>query len=55
MTSVLSGGCARILLIAAALAGCLAADVHTNIAGQTGVVRALLLVLFSLLTYIDRD
>ena len=55
MTSVLSGGCARILLIAAALAGCLAADVHTNIVGQTVVGLAVWLILFFLLTDIDRD
>ena len=55
MTSVLSGGCARILLIAAALAGCLAADVHTNIVGQTVVGLAVWLMLFSLLDDVDRD
>jgi hypothetical protein len=50
-----TGGCTRILLIVAALAGCLAADVHTNIVGQTVVGFAVWLILFSLLTDIDRD
>lgn len=55
MTSVLSAGYTRILLIAAALAGCLAADVHTNIVGQTVVGLAVWLILFSLLADVDRD
>jgi hypothetical protein len=54
MTSVLSGGCARILLIAAALAGCLAADLRTDIVGQTVVGLTVWLVLFSLLTTYSR-
>jgi hypothetical protein len=55
VTGSTTGGCTRILLIVAALAGCLAADVHTNIVGQTVVGFAVWLILFSLLTDIDRD
>ena len=55
MTSVLSGGCARILLIVAALAGCLAADVHTNIVEQTVVGLAVWLTLFFLQDNVQHD
>ena len=55
MTSNATGGCTRILLMVAALAGCLAADTHTDIVGQTVVGLAVWMVLFSLLTDIDRD
>ena len=46
---------ARVLLIVAALAGGLAADVYTNIVGQTIIGFIVWLTLFSLLTDVDRD
>jgi len=55
MTGSATGGVTQILLIAAALAGCLAADVHTDIVGQTVVGFAVWLILFSLLADVDRD
>ena len=55
MTGSVTGGCTRILLIVATLAGCLAADVHTNIVGQTVIGFAVWLMLFSLLADVDRD
>ena len=55
MTSSATGGYTRILLMVAALAGCLAADVHTNIVGQTVVGLVVWLILFCLLTDVDRD
>jgi hypothetical protein len=45
----------RVLLIVAALAGGLAADVYTNIVGQTIIGLIVWLTLFSLLTDVDRD
>ena len=45
----------RVLLIVASLAGALAADVNTNIIGQTTIGFIVWLTLFSLLTDVDRD
>ncbi len=45
----------RVLLIVATLAGGLAADVYTNIVGQTIIGLIVWLTLFSLLTDVDRD
>ena len=45
----------RVLLILVTLAGGLAADVHTNIVGQTVIGAAVWLMLFSLLKEVDRD
>ena len=46
---------ARVLLIVASLAGGLAADVYTNIVGQTIIGLIVWLTLFSLLSDVDRD
>ncbi len=46
---------ARVLLIVATLVGGLAADVYTNIVGQTMIGLVVWLTLFSLLSDIDRD
>ena len=45
----------HLLLIVATLAGALAADVHTNIVGQTLIGLIVWLTLFSLLSDIDRE
>ncbi|HYM46909.1 MAG TPA: hypothetical protein VES91_00420, partial [Burkholderiaceae bacterium] len=45
----------RILLIVATLAGCLAADVQTDIVGQTAVSLSMWMVLFYLLDGVERD
>ena len=45
----------RVLLMVATLAGGLAADVYTNIVGQTIVGLIVWLTLFSLLSDVDRD
>ena len=45
----------RVLLIVATLAGGLAADVYTNIVGQTMIGLIVWLTLFSLLSDVDRD
>ena len=45
----------RVLLIVATLAGGLAADVYTNIVGQTIIGLIVWLTLFSLLSDVDRD
>ena len=46
---------ARVLLIVVTLAGGLAADVYTNIVGQTIIGLIVWLTLFSLLSDVDRD
>ena len=51
----MASGRTRILLIVATLAGGLAADVHTNIVGQTMIGLIVWLTLFSVLSDVDRD
>ena len=49
------GSSSRILLIVATIVGGLAADVHTDIVGQTMIGLIVWLTLFSLLPDVDRD
>ena len=51
----MTGGPLRILLIVATLAGGLAAEVHTDVIGQSVIGLVVWLTLFSLLTDVDAD